>query len=204
MTTIRWLAAAAAVTLLAGCGPTAGSVPSPTTTASGTGTPSGQVPPTTTPKPSSTQSLSAEQKAALHALEELNEVYVAIGTNPASYSRAEIRAKLKPFAMNPLLDNYVGYFEKLKKAGLREVGQVKVLSVKVGKAKTLEGGVRRLVITRCLDQREYKAVKLDGSLGPASEQAPEWQLQESALRKLKGSKVWRQAGTKPVSTKACG
>lgn len=199
MPTIRWLAATAALTLLAGCGPTAGATTNTPEPSTPNATPSSS-PSATTPSPSPTSTLSADQQAAVDALTASDSTYNELAANPASFSEKEIRARLKKVTAEPALSNFVGYVLKLKRSALREQGSAVPLSLKVSGIEKVTGGVR-VVITRCLDQRGLAVVKKDGSKGPASYQVPEWQVQESALRKTDGT--WRQTGTRPVSTKKC-
>lgn len=198
----RWLAGTAALVILTGCGPVAASVPSPTATSTvtGTGTPSASTTPTTTTSP--TQAMSKDQKAALDALNAVDAVYGKIGRNPSAYTEKQIRDRLGKVAMKPLLTNMIDSMLRLKKAGYRQTGDVKILSIKVGDVQSVDKGLR-VVITRCRDQRGLVVVDKSGEMAPASWQYPEWHLQEAALRKPANS-GWLQAGTRPASTKKCG
>lgn len=202
MTDIRWLAATAALILLAGCGLTAGATtntPEPSTSISATPA-SPSSPSSISPSPTST--LSTDQQAALDALTNSDAVYAKIGQDPAAFTEKQIRADLKKVAIEPLLTNMVDSMLALKDKGYRKRGAAKVLSVKVGKIEKTSSG-KRVVITRCKDQRDLAVVDKAGAKAPASWQFPEWQLQESALRQASDGS-WYTSGTRPASTKKCG
>lgn len=203
MIDIRWLAGTVALLLFAGCGPnsTAAPIPTPATTASSTATPTSATP---TPSVTPTSTLSPDQASAADALARADAVFAKIGHDPAAFSEKEIRSQLGKVAMKPVLTNMVDSMLKLKRAGYREVGDFKILSVEEGKIEPIPGGGLRVVITRCLDQRAQIVVDQSGAKAPATWQYPEWQVQESAMRKSSDSRVWLKAGTRPASTKKCG
>lgn len=195
------IAFAGCVILLAGCG-----TEKPSPGASPSSTPSGSTSPSTSPSPSGTPSptgtLSPDQQAALDTKIKVDEVDWALHSNPSGYTEKQIRQKISAVTMEPLRSGLIDSVLQLRRAKQRMAGGVKVLSVKVGRIEKLDGGGLRVVITRCLDQRELRTLDKKGSVLPA--EYPEWQLQESALRTAKGSKTWLQAGSRPASTKKCG
>lgn len=206
MSTIRWLAATAALTLIAGCGPTAGATtnsPAPRTPAATPSSPSSSPTTPTSPSQSPTSSLSADQQAALDALTNGDAVYARIGHDPAAFTEKQIRADLKKVAIAPLLTNMIDSMLALKDKGYREQGSIHVLSTQIGKVEKTSTG-KRVVIKRCKDQRELiVVVASSGAKAPGSWQSPEWQLQESAVRQGADG-AWYAAGTRPASTKKCG
>ena len=199
------IAFAGCAILLTGCRametPSPGASPSETPSASTSTTPSPS--PSATPSPTGT--LSPDQQAALDARMKGEGVLREIERDPTRFSEKEIRQRVASVTMEPLRTSTIAALLQMRKDGVRETGDVKVLSVKVGRAEKLDGGALRVVITRCLDQRALRVVDKKGVTAPGDRyRYPEWQLQESAMRKAKGSKTWLQAGTRPVSIKKCG
>lgn len=188
--------------LLTGCRametPSPGASPSETPSASTSTTPS----PSPSGTPSPTGTLSAEQRAALEALGEVDSTWSSISRDPRGLSEKAIRQKVAAVTMEPLRTSWVNALLALRKSGHQILGDVKILSVKVGRVEKLDGGAVRLVITRCLDQRALRVVDKSGK--QVADEYPDWQLQESAMRLAKGSKTWLKAGTRPASTKKCG
>lgn len=199
------IAFAGCAILLTGC--RAGETPSPG--ASPSETPSSSTSTSTTPSPSGTPTptgtLSPDQQAALDALTRGENVLRAIELNPSGFSEKEIRKKVASVTMEPLRSSTISAMLQMRQDDVREVGDVKVLSVKLARVEKLDGGALRVVITRCLDQRALRVLDKKGApVASDRYKYPDWQLQESAMRKAKGAATWLQAGTRPVSTKKCG
>lgn len=190
--------------LLAGCNTIeAGGQPIP----GGTNSPTATTPTVTTsptPTPSITQSLSADQKAALAGLTRADAVSTKLGRNPAAFTKSSATKLAKTAFMQPLLKVIVGGVLNEKAAGVREQGERRVLSLRVGRIEDLGAGGKRVVITRCIDQRDVLVVSAKTGKPEAKRSYPEWLTQEAALRKAKGSDRWLAAGVNATSTKKCG
>ncbi len=197
------IAIAGCAILLTGCNP--GTTPTPGASPSETPTASPSTSPSASGTPTPTGTLSPDQQAALDARTHGEEVLRAIERNPSAFSEKDIRKKVASVTMEPLRASTIAALLQMRKDGVRETGDVKVLSVKVERLEKLDGGAMRVVITRCLDQRALHVVDKKGTPVSSSRyQYPDWQLQESAMRKAKGATTWLQAGTRPASTKKCG
>lgn len=193
------IAFAGCAILLTGC--RAGETPSPGASPSETPSTSTSTTPSPSGTPTPTGTLSPDQQAALDAKNKVDAVDWTLHSNPAGYTEKEIRKRIAAVAMEPLRSGLIDSVLQLRRAKQRMAGGVKVLSVKVGRIEKLDGGALRVVITRCLDQRELRVLDKKGAVVP--DKYPDWQLQEAALRKAKGSKTWLQAGSRPASTKKC-
>lgn len=195
------LLAAICAALLAGCTPTPAGSPSPSTDPSVTT--SSPSPTPSQPSPSSTQSLSTDQQAALDGLTRADDVSTKLGRDPASFTKASATKLAKTAYMDPLLPYVVRGVMNEKAAGLREQGEIKVIWVKVGRVEDLGAGGKRVVITRCADQRDLVVVSAKSGKPEAKRSFPEWHTQETALRKAKGADRWLAAGVESTSEKKC-
>lgn len=183
--------------VLSGC--TTGQVPtSPTPPA----TPSADTASTT---PSATPTWTAEQSAAIQAVDGYRAAGEQIGSNPAAFSEAQMKALLSKSAGAEVVKANVASYLSLKKSGFHYDGTTTALSTKSTRASDVGYGVE-VVVTRCFDQRQVRV--LDAAGAEVSEAAlgysvPDYNLRQYTVQKRNGSKSFLIYGLAKAEG-ACG
>lgn len=176
---------AALVTCLAlsACTPSGAATPSPITpgTAPSSLTSSSPTAASVTPSPT----WSTEQAAAIQAVDGYRAASDQIGTNPAGFSEAEMRALLAKWAGPEVVKANVASYLALKKHGYRYAGATTVVSTKASRASDVGYGTE-VVITRCIDQRA--AIVLDKAGNEVSEAQLGYNIPDFLLRQYTAQK----------------
>ena len=153
------IGACIAALLLSGCGssmqPT---LPTPSPTASQAAPTS----PSTAPSPTPTPTWSAEQAGAIAAVDEYRAVIGRIEADPAAFSEKQMRTALAEVAGGDVIDANVNSYLDLQKKGLRFDGTTTVVSTLAGDVSQADYGVE-VVVTRCIDQRDLRALDSSGT-----------------------------------------
>jgi hypothetical protein len=185
------LVAGVVVCLLVGC--TVSPATSPTPGASPTGTTQGSptatsATPTAPSTPTPTTSWSPAQAAALQAVEDFRAASRAIGTNPASFTRAEMRSLLSKSSGGNVLTTTVRTYVGWKQKGFHYDGAVYDMSTSVTPEADVEYAIE-VIVTKCHDQRGSRVVDKTGSevgeaqLGYA---IPDFNLRQYVVQKRTG------------------
>ncbi len=196
------IAACSVFLLLSACTPAAVTPPSTSPTTAPTPTPTAsQASPSVTPSPT----WSADQAAAIAAVDEYRAASDQIGANPASFSEAEMRSLLAKWAGPEVVKSNVASFLSLKKRGFRYDTNTKVLTTKATRAADVGYGTE-VVITRCIDQRPARVLDKDGREVSAEElgyRIPEFLLRQYTAQKRTGDKSFLVYGLAPTKGE-CG
>lgn len=145
------IAVCLAVAMLSGCSPTDPGSPSTASTSASQSATSAAP----TPTPSPTPTWSADQAAAIEAVDNFQAASERIGTNPASFSVKQMRTLLGKSAGGDVVSSAVTAYTSLKERKLRYDGTVVVLSTAATKASDVGYGTE-VVVTRCIDQRDLR------------------------------------------------
>ncbi len=196
------IAASALFVLLSGCtAPSASSPPSssaPTSSASSTA-------PSESPSVTPTPTWSADQAAAIAAVDGYRAASDQIGTNPAAFTEAQMKSLLGKWAGPAVVKANVASYLDLKKRGFRYGGATTVLSTKAAEASDVGYGTE-VVITRCIDQQSATVVDKSGNEVSESElgySIPKFLLRQYTAQKRSTDKTFRVYGL--ASTKGeCG
>ena len=175
---------AALVTCLAlsACTPSGAATPSPTTPPT---VPSSAIPSPTTTSATPSPTWSAEQTAAIQAVDGYRAASDQIGMNPSGFSEAEMRALLAKWAGPEVVKANVASYLTLKKHGYRYAGATTVVSTKASRASDVGYGTE-VVITRCIDQRA--ATVLDKTGAEVSEAHVGYSIPDFLLRQYTAQK----------------
>ena len=188
--------ASAAIVALVGCTPT------PVVPAS-SGVPSATSSPTTSGSPTPSPSWSAEQQAAIDAVNGYSEASQRIGADPSKYTEAQMTAELKKYLGGEMLSANVASFMRLKKNGWHYQGDVVTVSLNATKAVDNHSSRGLEVhVTTCRDQSQRRIVDKTGTLAQ-TEQPPKFNLRQLSVRKPSGVGDWRIYGIATVEGK-CG
>ena len=188
--------ASAAIVALAGCTPTPGAT-------APSGVPSATISPTPSESPTPTTSWSAEQQAAIDAVNGYSDVSQRIGADPSKYTEAQITSEFKKYLGGDMLPANVASFMRLKKNGWHYEGDVATLSLNATKAVDNHNSRGLEVhVTTCRDQTQRSIVDKTGALAK-TEQPPKFNLRQLSVRKPSGSAEWRIYGIATVEGK-CG
>ncbi len=191
--------------LLAGCGPSPTPSPSSATPTSGTSSALPTVPASTSASPSPTPTWSAEQAAAITAVDDFRTASREIGADPANFSEAEMRALLKKSSAGNVLTGAVTGYLRLKKLGFHYLGESPALTTTAMRAADV-GYATQVIVTRCLDQRDLRVVDRMGTEVPKDKlgyEIPDFNLRQYTVQKRTGSKAFLVYGIAPTKGE-CG
>ena len=188
--------------LLSGCTSpetTSPSAASPTASSSAV-TPSSQ-----SPSASPTPTWSADQAAAIAAVDEYRAASQKIWADPAAFSEKAMRALLTPSAGPEVVNSNVASYLDLKKRGFRYEGDTSVLTTLASKSSDVGYGTE-VVVTRCVDQRGIRVVDKDGAEVSAEKlgyELPDFNLRQYTVQKRTTDKGFRIYGIAPTKGE-CG
>jgi hypothetical protein len=111
--------------------------------------------------PTPTPTWSAEQVAAITAVNDFRVASQKLAADPAAYTKSEMTALLKKSAGGAVLTNAVSGYLSLKKRGMRHVGDSLVVSTLATRASDV-GYATQVIVTMCIDQQALKVVDKDG------------------------------------------
>ncbi|MFV0429544.1 MAG: hypothetical protein ACK5KO_08990 [Arachnia sp.] len=196
------IAACSVFLLLSACTPSAVTPPptSPATAPTPTPTAS-QVSPSATPSPT----WSADQAAAIAAVDEYRAASDQIAADPASFSEPEMRSLLGKWAGPEVVKANVASYLSLKKRGFRYGGSTIVVSTRATRAADVGYGTE-VVITRCIDQRAATVLDKAGVEVAESElgyNIPDFLLRQYTAQKRAADKSFRVYGLAPAKGE-CG
>jgi len=195
------IAVVIAALLCASCTSTATQSPSP---APATSPPTASSP-SASPSATATQSWSAQQAAAIEAVDAYRAASQKIWSSPGSYSESEMKAALKASAGPDVVSSNVGSYLDLKKRELRILGDTTVLTSSAGKA-TDVGYATQVVVTLCIDQSQLRAVDSAGNEVGADKlgyELTDFNLREYTVQKRDSDKSLRVYGIAPAKG-VCG
>lgn len=196
------IAASVLFVLLSGCtAPSASSPPSPgapTSSASATA-------PSESPSVTPTPTWSADQAAAIAAVDGYRAASQQIGTNPAVFTEAQMKTLLGKWAGPAVVKANVASYLALKRRGFRYDTGNTVLNTLASSASETGYGTE-VVITRCIDQSPARVLDKNGD--EVSEQELGYQVSQFLLRqytaqKRSGDKTFRVYGLAPTKGE-CG
>ncbi len=139
----------------------------------------------TSPSATPTPTWSAEQAAAIRAVDGYRSASDQIGANPSGYTEAQMRATLEKWAGPEVVKSNVASFLSLKKRGFRYDIHTTVLTTKASRASDVGYGTE-VVVTRCIDQRPARV--LDKSGDEVSEAELGYRVSEYLLRQYTAQK----------------
>ncbi len=148
---------------------------------------------------------SADQAAAITAVDEYRAVSQRIWSDPLEFSEKEMKALLNPTAGPEVVDSNVASYLDLKKRGLRYDGDTAVLTTVADKVSGLSYGTE-VVVTRCVDQRAIRVVDKNGNDVGSSVlgyELPDFNLRQYTVQKRTTDKTFRVYGIAP-SKGECG
>ena len=196
------IAALFACLLLSGCTSsesTSPSAASPTVSSSAV-TPSSQ-----SPSASPTPTWSADQAAAVAAVDEYRAAIHRIEANPAGFSEAQMKTILNQVAGGKVVTANAGSYLSLKKRGFRYDGDTTVVSTIASTASEASYGTE-VFVTRCIDQRGLRVLdKADTEVSAAElgYTIPDFNLRQYTVVRRTGSKDFLVYGLAPAKGE-CG
>lgn len=196
------IAASALLVLLSGCtAPSASSPPSSSAPTSSAHATAPSESPSVTPAPT----WSADQAAAIAAVDGYRAASQQIGTNPAAFTEAQMKTLLGKWAGPAVVKANVASYLALKKRGFRYDTGNTVLNTLASSASETGYGTE-VVITRCIDQSPARVLDKNGD--EVSEQELGYQVSQFLLRqytaqKRSGDKTFRVYGLAPTKGE-CG
>lgn len=196
------IAACSVFLLLSACTPSAvtppptspGTAPTPTPTAS-------QTSPSVTPSPT----WSADQAAAIAAVDEYRAAIHTIERDPAGFTEAQMTAILSKVAAGKVVAANVGSYLDLKKRGYRYDGDTSVVSTLVSNPSKESFGTEAFV-TRCIDQRALRVLDSAGNEVTREElgyNVPDFNLRQYTVVRRTGSETFLVYGLAPAKGE-CG
>lgn len=196
------VAVSVVLVLLSGCTSAAPSSP-PMSSSASSGPPSVSVSPS--PSPSSSPTWSADQAAAIAAVDEYRAAIHKIEQDPASFSKAQMTSILSKVAGGKVVPANVGSYLDLKKRGYRYDGDTSVVSTIATQASKASFGTE-VFVTRCIDQRSLRVVAADG--GEVSSQelgytVPDFNLRQYTVVRRTGTERFLVYGLAPAKGE-CG
>lgn len=191
---LRIVALAASLSVaLGGCTPAGGSTPSVMVTPSAT--------PTRTASPSPTSTWSADQTAAVAAVQGYIEASDRLSNNPSGFTKAQMKAELARYSEGGMADT--SWFVDMAKRGHHQTGQIKILRVVPTKvANTHDDRGLEVHVLVCQDQSDLQIVNSQGK-PVKGEQMPKFNLRQYTVLKRSSVKKWKVAGAATVNG-ACG
>jgi len=199
------LLACVTVCLLAGCSPSPTPSPSPVAPTSGSSQASPTATASTSVSPTPTPTWSADQAAAIRAVDDFRAASRDIGADPAQFSEAEMRALLKKASAGNVLTGALTGYLRLKKLGYHYLGEAPVLMTTATRASDV-GYALQVIVTKCIDQRALQVVDSAGSEVSEKELGytiPDFNLRQYTVQKRTGSKVFLVYGIAPTKGE-CG
>ena len=197
------IAASVLFVLLSGCtAPSSTNSPlaSATPTSSGSATAPSESP-SATPSPT----WSADQAAAIAAVDGYRAASDQIGANPSAFTEAKMKSLLGQWAGPAVVKANVASYLELKNGGYRYGGSTTVLSTKATQASDVGYGTE-VVITRCIDQQAATVLDKSGNEVTESElgySIPKFLLRQYTAQKRAGDKTFRVYGLAPTKGE-CG
>lgn len=190
------------VCLASGCSPTPSPSSWPTASGSGSETTNPSAP---TPSPSPSSTLSANQVAAVAALNGYTRVSNEIGADPSRFSAAEMTKTLSKYVGGDMVEASTSDFMRLKGQRYRVLGLIRLKSTEVGRDHdTGDSRGIEVVVTACQDQTEVRVVDKSGNVVEAEQRSiPDFLLRQYSILKPEGTTQWRIYGMETVKG-ACG
>lgn len=185
-----------AAILLAACTSTA--PPAPTVSGSSE-TPSTSAPATATPSPTPTPTWSAEQLAAIQAVDDYRTAIQKIEAGPKGFTEAEMKAALRKVAGGDVISAKTDTYVALRKQGFRYDGATVVVRTRASRPSDASYG-REVVITSCLDQRALRVLDASGREVPEAElgyNIPDFNLRQYTVVKTSASEKFLVYGLSP-------
>jgi hypothetical protein len=143
---------------------------------------------------------SADQAAAIAAVDEYRAAIHRIEGNPAGFSKAQMTAILAEVAGGKVVPGNVADYLDLKKRGLRYDGDTTVVSTTVSEAGAAHYGTE-VFVTRCTDQRALRVVDEAGREIDADELGyaiPDFNLRQYTVIKRTGTDRFLVYGLAPA------
>ncbi len=161
--------------------------------------------PSESPSATATPTWSADQSAAIAAVDGYRAASQQIGANPSAFTEAQMKALLAKWAGPAVVKANVASYLALKKRGFRYDTGNTVLNTLASSASETGYGTE-VVITRCIDQSPGRVLDKDG--GEVSEQELGYRVSQFLLRqytaqKRSGDKTFRVYGLAPTKGQ-CG
>ncbi len=196
------IAASVLLVLLSGCtAPPASSPPSPSAPTSSASATAPSESPSVTPTPT----WSADQAAAIAAVDGYRTASQQIGTNPAAFTGAQMKTILGKWAGPAVVKANVASYLALKKRGFRYDTGNTVLNTLASSASETGYGTE-VVITRCIDQSPARVLDKNGaevSEHKLGYQVSQYLLRQYTAQKRSGDKTFRVYGLAPTKGE-CG
>lgn len=175
---------------------------SPTFTADATSSASSPVSTASTPPSSQTptSTWSADQAAAIEAVDAYWAAIARIEANPAGFNESQMKAILKMVAGDEVVASNVGSYLSLKKRGFRYDGSAAALQTWATGPSNPSYGLE-VVVTRCVDQRSLRVLNQAGAEVSEAElgyRIPDFNLRQYTVVKAKSDAVFRVYGLAPA------
>ena len=183
---------------LAGCTSTSATTSPSSSSLSPTNSSGMSTPPkSVTPTPTSTWN--ASQSDAVAAVEGYYVVSAELGADPSAFTKAQMAAKLKHYLGGDMIAANVGYFQKLQRRGLREMGASKTVSTTASEVINNHNSRGLEVhVTVCADQTGITVVDKAGEKASDEYQPPAFNLRQFSVRKPQGAVDWLVFGMETV------
>lgn len=192
--------AALALAVAAGCTPSPSSALTPSASAATSATTAAaSASPTATPTP--TPTWSADQAAAIEAVNNFTDAEDRIGADPSAFTEKQMTDLLSEFSGGEVLEATVRWHLLLKKNGYRLLGAMKILSTNATKPADNGRGIE-VAVTRCQDQRQGTVVDKDGKPVTGDDfEFSEYNLRQFAVRRPTGEAAFRVFGFATINGK---
>ncbi len=111
-------------------------------------------------------------------------VSAELGADPSAFTKAQMAAKLKHYLGGDMIAANVGYFQKLQRRGLREMGASKTVSTTASEVINNHNSRGLEVhVTVCADQTGITVVDKAGEKASDEYQPPAFNLRQFSVRK---------------------
>lgn len=157
------------------------------------------------PSSASTSTWSADQAAAIAAVAKYRAAVARVGSNPASFSKAEMTEILSKVAGGKVVPTNVGAYMDLQKRDFRYDGETVVVSTIASRGSEASYGTE-IFVTHCIDQRGLRVLDKSGAEVDSEKlgyTVPDFNLRQYAAVRRQGTRQFLVYGLATVKGE-CG